>query len=102
MKNESAIKISDIVNKTTYVPIIVGVELSTDHRYLVNQMFRTFLHFAGQLARNYEDGYFDERNEFACLCAKIMIDAVNKSSEIDYHLENFKDEYNRILKICYE
>lgn len=77
-RNSIADKISEMVNKTSFEPLQVGIELSTDHRYLQNEEFKTFLHFAGQLARNHEKGLFDGRNEFACKCAHKMIEALEK------------------------
>ena len=61
MRRESkASKISDMVNNTLFDPLSTGVELSTDHRYLVNEEFKMFLHFVGQLSRNYDKGYYDD------------------------------------------
>lgn len=79
MKRDSrASKISNIVNSTLFNPIEVGIELTTDHRYLQNEEFKTFLHFAGQLARNYEKGLYDDRNEFACKSALAMIEGLKR------------------------
>lgn len=94
-KDSKATKISDLVNDTCFSPLEVGVELSTDHRYLVNEMFKTFLHFSGQLARNFENGNYDGRNEFACKCSKIMIDALIK--EDLYHKEHWDRYYDEEL-----
>ena len=115
-KDSKATKISDLVNCTTfsplevgvelstdnhhlvneeYKPLEVGVELSTDHRYLVNEMFKTFLHFSGQLARNFENGNYDCRNEFACKLSKVMIDALIK--EDLYHKEYWDKLYDEEL-----
>ena len=92
--------ISEMVNKSSFRPMEVGVELTTDHRYLVNEEFKMFLHFAGQLARNYENGNFDGRNEFACKCAKIMTDALKQSDLYDVKL--WKELYDDILKKSYD
>ena len=96
VKDSKASKISELVTSTLFNPLEVGVELSTDHRYLVNEMFKMFLHFAGQLSRNYANGNFDGRNEFACKCSKIMIDALIKEG---MYQENFWNQnYDDILK----
>ena len=92
--------ISEMVNKTSFRPMEVGIELSTDHRYLVNEEFKMFLHFTGQLARNYENGKFDGRNEFACKCAKVMADALKQANLYDVNL--WKDLYDDILKKSYD
>ena len=84
MKRDSrASKISNIVNSISFDPMEVGIELTTDHRYLQNEEFKTFLHFAGQLARNYEKGIYDARNEFACKSALAMIDGLEKTGLYD-------------------
>lgn len=44
----------------------VGAELASDHRYLVNEKAKIAFSFLENLASNYEKGYYDERNEWAC------------------------------------
>ena len=101
MKRDSrASKISNIVNSTLFDPIEVGIELTTDHRYLQNEEFKTFLHFAGQLARNYERGNYDARNEFACKCSKVIIDALEK--EDLYVKKYYNQQYDEIKPKCYD
>ena len=94
MRNDSkANKISELVNSTLFNPLEVGVELSTDHRYLVNEMFKTSLHFIAQLSRNFENGNYDGRNEYACKMSKAIIDALEKDGLYDRkHWENYYDE----------
>mgnify|MGYP003298018847 CR=1 FL=1 len=99
-RNSRASKISDIVNSTLFNPMEVGIELTTDHRYLQNEEFKMFLHFTGQLARNYENGNFDGRNEFACKCAKVMVDAL-KQADL-YDVKFWKELYDDILKKSYD
>lgn len=77
-KNSKASQISDLVNNTDFNPKQVGVELTTDHRYTQQQIFNTFLHFAGMLAENYDKNHYDGRNESACRMAKIMIDELKR------------------------
>lgn len=95
VKDSKASKISELVNSTLFNPLEVGVELSTDHRYLVNEMFKMFLHFSGQLSRNYENGRYDDRNAFACKCSKIIIDALVKEGM--YHENFWNQQYDDIL-----
>lgn len=45
--DSKAFQISNLVNSTIFSPLETGVELSTDHRYLVNEEFKMFLHFVG-------------------------------------------------------
>ena len=98
-RGSKASQISDIVNNTLFNPIEVGVELSTDHRYLVQEMFKTFLHFSGQLARNYNKGFFDGRNEYACKCANVIVEALKKEELFDF--EFFTDKYDEVLNNSY-
>ena len=76
IKNPKALAISNLINDCSYGPREVGIELSTDHRYLQSQFGRTAMSFFGCLAENYEKGWYDARNEYECKCAKIMIDAL--------------------------
>ena len=82
-KDSKASKISNIANSTLFNPMEVGIELTTDHRYLQNEIFKSFLHFAGQLARNYEKGNYDARNEYACKSAHAMIEGLEKAGLYD-------------------
>ena len=56
-KDSPASEISNILNRMSVDAREVGVELSTDHRYLSNKAFTLFLHLAGELARDFEKGY---------------------------------------------
>ena len=101
MKKESkARQISELVNSTLFSPVETGVELTTDHRYLVNEEFKMFMHFAGQLARNCERGNYDDRNEFACKCSKVMIQALEEAGLYDRKF--WEDRYNEVIAKSYE
>ena len=100
VRGSVADNISEMVNKTSFNPIQVGVEMTTDHRYLINEFFKATLHFMGQLKRDYEQDKFDGRNEFACKCSKIMIDAL--TAEGLYVPEYWANEYEELLKKCWE
>ena len=95
-KDSKASQISNIVNNTLFSPVEVGVELTTDHRYLQNELFKTFLHFAGQLARNEAKGNFDGRNEFACECSKVIIKALQEADL--YDAKFWEKRYDLILE----
>lgn len=41
-----------------------GRELTKAHRYLQQQMFKVFIGFVRQLAINYREGRYDDRNEW--------------------------------------
>ena len=100
-KGSYASQMSDnILNKMSANELEIGVELSTEHRYLSNKVFKIFLHLAGCLARDYEKGYYDGRNEFACKCSKVIIDALEK--EDLYNKEYFSKIYDEIIPKCYD
>ena len=94
-KNKKAQEISDIVNSTLFNPMEVGVQLANEHRYLVNEMFKMFLHFSGKLSMDYEKGYYDGRNEFACKCSKIIVDALKENGM--YDIKIWEQMYDKIL-----
>ena len=94
-KNEKTRQISDIVNSTLFYPMEVGVQLANEHRYLVNEMFKMFLHFSGKLAMDYEKGFYDGRNEFACKCSKIIVDSLKESDM--YDTKFWEEKYAEIL-----
>lgn len=101
MKKESKARvISDLVNVTTFSPMETGVELTTDHRYLVQQEFKMFLHFIGQLSRNYDKGRYDDRNEYACKCSKVMIEALEKAEL--YERKFWEEKYDNVLEKSFD
>lgn len=56
---------ADFVNGSMCSPDQTGRELTKAHRYLQQQMFKVFLGFMKQLAHNYQQGRYDDRNEWA-------------------------------------
>lgn len=99
-KDSKAHTISELVNVTTFSPLETGVELTTDHRYLVNEEFKMFLHFIGQLSRNYDKGSYDDRNEFACKCAKTMVTALEQADL--YERKFWEDRYDETLSKSFD
>ena len=55
--------------------------LSNMNRYVVNCFFGVVVRFIWILAKNYANGNYDGRNEFACYLSKIMIDALKEKGE---------------------
>lgn len=53
------------VNGRMHSAEATGREMANAHRYLQQEMFKVCLAFVGQLARNYRNGCYDERNEWA-------------------------------------
>lgn len=41
-------------------------QMCIEHRYLQSQMFKVVLAYIKELSNNYEKGYYDGRNEWAC------------------------------------
>ena len=57
-----------------------GKELTRAHRYLQQQMFKVFLGFMKQLAHNYQQGRYDDRNEWA---SRLSAEAYQRLIECD-------------------
>lgn len=60
----------------------VAQAMAQDHRYLVQERFKLTLEYWKELAKNYRKGRYDPRNEWACKCASIAIDALIESGEL--------------------
>ena len=52
----------------------VGRALADDHRYLVNEKARLMFCFMEQLAEDWHNGRYDQRDEWACRLAAEAID----------------------------
>lgn len=63
---EFANEFSRFVNGKMCSASKVGAEFANDHRFLVNEKFKVMMAFMEQLAVNYQKGYYDLRNEWAC------------------------------------
>lgn len=100
MKNPQSNQISNIINAMSFNPIEIGVDLTTDHRYLVHKLFDTFIHFSGQLKRDFEKGNYDDRNKYACKCASVIIDALDNAKLYDKKF--WEPEYDKILNNLYK
>lgn len=80
----------DFIKATKKFVNVYGVEqleaargLAGMHRFLVNSFFGVVLRFIAILAKNYANGNYDGRNEFACYCCKVMIDALKEKDMWD-------------------
>ena len=58
-------------------------KMASDHRYLQSEMFHVCLEYIKMLASAYKRGWYDGRNEYACMTSKLMID----------HLTDIKHPY---------
>lgn len=64
----------------------VGAEFANDHRFLVNEKFKVMMAFMEQLSINYQKGYYDLRNEWACTLAHAALKpCVSSNSTIHLH-----------------
>ena len=53
--------------------------LAKDHRHLQNEMFKIMLEYIKILAENYDSGWYDPRNEFACTASKHMVEGLKNA-----------------------
>ena len=78
--NVFARQFSDFVNgKCGYNYKETAELLAKDHRYLQNEMFKVMLAYIKILAENYDKGWYDPRNEYACNASKHMIEGLENA-----------------------
>ena len=75
---EFATEYSRFVNGKMCSASKLGAEFANDHRFLVNEKFKVMMAFMEQLAINYQNGYYDPRNEWACTLAHAAIEALRE------------------------
>lgn len=56
----------------------VAERMCTEHRYLQQEMFKVCLEYIKKLAENYNNGYFDGRNEWSCETSNLIVNAMEK------------------------
>ena len=56
--------------------------MANDHRYLQQEMFKVFLAYAKILSINYNNRFYDGRNEYSCRCANEIISALEEQKLI--------------------
>lgn len=49
-------------------------KMAVEHRYLQQEMFKVCLEYMKVLAKNYENGIYDGRNEWSCQISKGFVD----------------------------
>lgn len=59
------------------------------HRYLQGKFFQICYFFIELMAKKYEEGHYDERNEYACKKSKKIIDLLKKDG--DYYPTDYSD-----------
>lgn len=70
---------SDFINGKLSHPKEVAQAMAQDHRYLVQERFKLFVEYFKELAKAERKGRYDPRNEWACKCARVAIDALVES-----------------------
>ena len=80
---EFATEFSRFVNGKMDSASKLGAEFANDHRFLVNEKFKVMMAFMEQLAINYQKGYYDLRNEWACTLAHAAIEALREQQLYD-------------------
>lgn len=78
------------VNGRMYSAEATGREMAKSHRYLQQEMFKVCLAFVGQLAKNYQQGYYDERNDWAVRLSATAYDHLIEEGEI------YDPEYRKV------
>lgn len=70
---------SNFINgKCNNIESVAGL-LANDHRYLVQEKFKLALAYINELAKHYDMGLFDGRNEWACKLSKDIIEFIKKN-----------------------
>jgi hypothetical protein len=67
---------SNGVNEINFDHETCGKAMTCDHRTLIQTKMRVFIEFARELAKDYDAGHYDLRNEDACKAAKAMVDSL--------------------------
>lgn len=70
--------LSNFVNSGVHDKKAFAQAVTSDHRYLQQEMFNSMLKCIEGWSEASDSGQYDARNEFACKASKVMIEAVNK------------------------
>ena len=65
-----------LINGDISSKIKVAERMARSHRYLQNELFYLFIEYANVLAKNYEKGIYDGRNESACKNASKIMEVI--------------------------
>lgn len=65
---------SEFVNGKMSSAKSVDAAMANDHCYLVNEKAKMMFAFMEQLAKDYQQGHYDQRNEWACRLAAEAIE----------------------------
>ncbi len=71
---------SQSVNSSRFDPKRCAEAMAVDHRTLVQSKARLTVEFLRVLAKHYDEGRYDLRNEGACRAARVMVDALDAAA----------------------
>ena len=88
---------SDFINGGLYNYASVAAAMGRDHRYLQQERFKLMLEYLHVLSVSERKGRYDARNEWACKCARVCIDALVKA-DLVYYPEYNEKEFEKMLE----
>lgn len=68
----------DFVNGRMCSARKVAEAMAREHRYLQSEMFKVCLVYIRVLSENYEKGYYDARDEYACKTSKRIVEFLDE------------------------
>lgn len=68
------------VNGKMHSKVKVAERMCTEHRYLQQVMFKVCLEYIKKLAENYNNGYYDGRNEWSCQTSSMIVEALKEKN----------------------
>jgi hypothetical protein len=71
-----AVQLAEFVNVSTHDKIEFAETVTSDHRYLQQEMFNAMMRCIEYWAEAYDNGRYDPRNEHAVKASKAMIDGL--------------------------
>ena len=84
-------EMENLINSTSWNARKSAYYMATRcHRYLQGQFFKICFYFIELLAKHYEEGLYDARNEYACKRSKTIIDLLTKYDK-EYCPMDFSD-----------
>lgn len=87
---------SDFINGGLYNVAAVAAAMGRDHRYLQQERFKLVLEYMHVLAVSERKGRYDARNEWACKCARVAIEAMQKA-DLVYYPEYDEKQFEQML-----
>ena len=87
---------SDFINGGLHNYAAVAAAMGRDHRYLQQERFKLMLEYLHVLATWERKGWYDQRNEWACKCARTAIEALQKA-DLVYYPEYDEQKFEEML-----